>query len=77
MNQLDKLIAHLQSRPAQADYADVRRVLEAFGWREQRRRGSHVSFRRGRDEGTITIAIVSGRKVKRIYLVQILERLDL
>lgn len=77
MNQLEKLIARLKAGSASADYSDVRRLLEAFGWTVDRHRGSHVSFKRGRDDGTITIALVSGRRVKRTYVMLILERLDI
>lgn len=76
MTQQDRLIERLRARPAEADFNDVRRVLEAFGWALARERGSHAMFTKP-GERTITVPRVSGRRVKRVYLDLILERLGL
>src|SRR4051812_48910910 len=41
---LDKLIAKIKARPAEATFADVRRLLEAYGWELKRRESSHCTF---------------------------------
>jgi predicted RNA binding protein YcfA (HicA-like mRNA interferase family) len=51
-------------------------VLQAYGWEEARRRGSHVTFRKA-GEMPIVVPLVSGRKAKRRYLDMICERLGL
>jgi predicted RNA binding protein YcfA (HicA-like mRNA interferase family) len=72
---LERSIARLLVRPPEADFSDVRRVLEAFGWTAARQRDSHLSFTKP-GERTISIPI-HGRMVKRIYVDQICERLGL
>lgn len=52
-------------------------MLERDGWKMRRQKGSHMSFKKGSGEGTLTLPLVSGRKVKRAYLDQIIERLSL
>ena len=47
-----------------------------FDWKVARQTGSHVLFVK-RGERTISVPLVSGRKVKRTYLDQICERLGL
>ncbi|MCC7367231.1 MAG: type II toxin-antitoxin system HicA family toxin [Chloroflexi bacterium] len=54
----------------------MRRLLLDFGWQEARQEGSHVSFTKA-GEGTITVPILDGRRVKRVYLGMICERLGL
>lgn len=76
MARLEKLIARLKARPSDATFVDVRRLLEAFGWQEGGRRGSHVRFDRP-GERPIVVPIVGGRKVKGRYLDAIFERLGL
>ena len=75
MTQLERSLQRLRSRPPEADFADVRRVLEAFGWVQARQSGSHVSFTRpGRR--TVVIPLSGGTKVKRAYVAEILALLD-
>ncbi|MBI2941037.1 MAG: type II toxin-antitoxin system HicA family toxin [Chloroflexi bacterium] len=76
MGQLEKLIARIRARPTEADFEDVRALLEAFGWLPEGGKGSHRAFRRA-GHRTITIPTVRGRKVKRIYLDQVCELLGL
>jgi predicted RNA binding protein YcfA (HicA-like mRNA interferase family) len=77
MSRDEKLIERLKTRPPQADFADVQRVLELKGRRLMHRKGSHVGFKKGEGEGTIVVPLVSGRTVKRAYLDQLIERLEL
>lgn len=76
MRRRERLIARIRARPPQADFADVRSLLEEFGWRMDRQRGSHVSFTK-EGERTITVPLISGRRVGRTYLTLICERLGL
>ena len=77
MSQEDKLIERLKARTPEADFEDVRRLLELMGWVQKRQSGSHVAYKKGRGEGTIIFPLVRGRRVKRIYLDQIIEKLGL
>lgn len=76
MSRLDKLIARFRSQPPEADFDDVRRLLEAFGWTLDRIRGSHCHFVKD-GELPLTIPKHGGHKVKRTYIVMICERLQL
>ncbi len=76
MSQIEKLIERIRARPPQADFEDVCKLLEAFGWKLARERGSHAMFTK-EGESTITVPKVHGRKVKRTYLDLIIERLGL
>lgn len=76
MSQRDKLVARIRARPPEADFGDVRALLEEFGWTLQRERGSHVIFVKP-GERSIVVPKVGGRKVKRTYLAMLCERLGL
>lgn len=76
MTRRDKLIEKIRARPPTADFGDVRTLLESFGWEQARTKGSHVSFVKA-GEPAIVLSTVNGRKVKRVYLDQICERLGL
>lgn len=77
MSQREKLIARIQARPPEAKFADVRALLEEFGWSEDRRKGSHITYVKVSEKQVITIALTSGRFVKRHYLDDICKRLGL
>jgi predicted RNA binding protein YcfA (HicA-like mRNA interferase family) len=77
MSRDEKLIERIKARPPEAEFDDVRRVLELKGWKLMHRKGSHVSFKKGKGQGTIVVPLVGGRKVKRAYLDQVIERLEL
>jgi predicted RNA binding protein YcfA (HicA-like mRNA interferase family) len=76
MTRRERLVARIRARPPEADFNDVRQVLEEYGWRLARQKGSHVAFVKD-GEGTFVVPLVSGRKVKRRYLDQLCERLGL
>lgn len=76
MTRLEKLIQRIKARPPQADFSDVKRLLEAFGWTKVRQSGSHVAFKK-QGERTIIVPLVLGRRVERVYLDEILHRLEL
>ena len=76
VTQLDKLIQRIRSRPPEASFSDVRRLLETYGWVLKRQTGSHAQFTKP-GERTQTVPLVSGRYVKRYILDQIIDRLGL
>ena len=76
MTRLEKLVERIKARPPEADFGDVVRLLEAFGYEQKRQEGSHTSVKK-RGERTIIVPTVKGRRVKRVYLDLICERLGL
>lgn len=77
MTRRERLVAKILARPSEAEFRDVRALLEEFGWVLDRQRGSHVTFVHEAEQEIITVATVSGRRVKRVYLDQICKRLGL
>ena len=71
-----KLIEKIRARPAEADYRDVVRLLDDFGWIWERTIGSHNHFVKV-GQLPMTIPTKHGRKVKRVYLDMICDRLRL
>ncbi len=76
MGKLEKLIELFLRQPPEIRFADVLYLLEAFGYIEQRSKGSHHTFSDPAGK-TIVIPKVSGQKVKRVYVKRIIELLDL
>jgi predicted RNA binding protein YcfA (HicA-like mRNA interferase family) len=76
MTRREKLIECIKARPPEADFSDVENLLEEFGYERRRQEGSHVSFKKP-GARTIIVPLVKGRKVKRAYLDQICDLLDL
>ena len=76
MSRLAKLIKTICARPPEARFSDVHALLMALGWHVDRQEGSHVTFVK-ENEYPIVVPIVGGRRVKRVYLIDICERLDL
>ena len=76
MPNIDKLLAKIKARPSEAYYRDVRALLEAFGWTERKGKGSHSAFTK-EGERSLIVPTISGRKIKRYIIDQIIERLGL
>ena len=76
MTQHDKLIERILSRPPEASFNDVRRLLEAYGWTLRGQKGSHAHFTKP-GERTQTVPLVRGRYVKRYILDRIVDLLGL
>ncbi len=76
MSKREKLIDHIRARPPEADFNDVRCLLEHHGWSLDREKGSHTVFVK-MGEFPIIVPKSGGHKVKRTYLDQICERLGL
>ena len=75
MTQREKLIQEIRRRPSDANFAHVRGLLEQFGWKLDRQRGSQVTFvKEGRP---FTFPLVKGRKVRRPYLERLCDLLGL
>lgn len=72
----EKLIERMRARPVEAEFNDVKALLEAFGWTHDRTNGSHHTFNKD-DERSLTVSTVSGRKVKRYQIDQVCVRLGL
>jgi predicted RNA binding protein YcfA (HicA-like mRNA interferase family) len=70
-----KAIERIRARPPQADFDDVRAVLEEFGWTFTRQRGSHAYFTKKGDR-PFSIPIKGG-KVKRTYIVELCKHIGL
>jgi predicted RNA binding protein YcfA (HicA-like mRNA interferase family) len=76
MSQLNKLVRFVLSCPSEASFDDIKRLLEAFGFQEVRSSGSHIIFRH--EDGRMqSVPKKSGRKVKGIYIKQIIKLLSL
>ncbi len=75
LTQRAKLIQRICSRPPDARFRDVQRLLDDFGWKLARQRGSHATFVHS-EELPITVPIRDG-KVGRFYSGDICSRLDL
>lgn len=76
VTRLEKLIKRIMARPTEAEFRDVERLLEAFGWTKVRQTGSHAAFKKA-GQRTISVPLKAGRRVKRPYLDQICELLGL
>ncbi|MCY7393197.1 MAG: type II toxin-antitoxin system HicA family toxin [Leptolyngbyaceae cyanobacterium CAN_BIN12] len=76
MSRIKKLVLFLLSNPAEADFSDIKRVLEAFEFPEVCSSGSHVIFRHA-DGRMQCVPKKKGRKVKQIYIKQVVEILEL
>ena len=76
MSKIAKLIKYLLSRPPEARFDEIGYVLKAFGYQEVRVKGSHHIFEN--DEGdVIVVPKKGGKKVKRIYIEEVIKLLDL
>lgn len=76
MTQADKLLERLRARPPEATFADVHRLLETHGWKRANENGSHVTYKK---TGELPLVVIKtgGRKIKRTYIIRVLERLGL
>ncbi|MBA2362106.1 MAG: type II toxin-antitoxin system HicA family toxin [Chloroflexia bacterium] len=78
MTKREKLIGKIRARPPHADFEDVRRVLDLYGWtmRAPRSGSSHYTFAKAGEPEIITVVKHHGR-VGRVYLDNICEKLGL
>lgn len=76
MSRIEKLIRSFLSYPPEVSFADVKHLLEYFGYKEVRSSGSHHIFRN--EEGNmLTVPKKHGQKVKRVYIKKIIQELGL
>jgi len=76
MTQRDKLIAKMRARPVEADFSDIEKTLEIFGWKRMRQKGSHFSYGKWGVAEIFTVAVHNG-KVKQIYIKKLCALLGL
>jgi len=77
MSQLDKLVEQFLREPSEISFADVAKVLEAFGYVERPSRGgSHRAFVKTGHPPKI-VPTIKGRRVKRAYIRMVIENLNL
>jgi predicted RNA binding protein YcfA (HicA-like mRNA interferase family) len=74
VTQLDKLASQLANENTGSALADIERLLEGHGWRRRQGKGSHLVFKKS-GLRPIIIATLHGRRVKRVYVVNVLKRL--
>jgi len=76
MTRIEKLVELLLREPPEVSFEDVVKVLEAFGYEERPSKAGHRVFSKP-GEYPITVPTAKGRRVKRVYVRKIIERLEL
>lgn len=76
MTRLEKLVVLFLRAPSDVSFQDVVKVLEAFGYEKRPSKSGHEVFVK-LGEYPITVPTVKGRRVKRVYVRKIVERLGL
>lgn len=71
MSSILKLIEKIQNQPTNANYNDIKKILEYFGYELKSVRGSHHKFAKGNE----TIIIPYHKPIKEIYVTKILNRI--
>jgi len=74
VTQIEKLVERLRRARGEADYADLHRLLQHYGWTRERQAGSHVTYKKAGQE-PISFPLLSGRWVKSSYRRLVLRRL--
>lgn len=70
-----KLIEKLLRRPPEAHFKDIIKVLENFGWKLKKCKGSHYVYYK---EGYLPLTITKHKnKVKRGYIIKLIKILEL
>ena len=72
MSQIEKLIERMKAQPNGVRPDEAQRVLNAYGYRLDRQRGSHMHFIN--EDGDV-ITIPNKNPLKAIYVKDILERI--
>jgi predicted RNA binding protein YcfA (HicA-like mRNA interferase family) len=73
---IKKLTKRLLTRPTDMRFAEIRMILEHYGWRLDRMKGSHRVFVKDGDPNRITLP-EDGKKVKGPYLLSIIKLLGI
>jgi len=76
VSSISKLVRKFIEQPKNIDIGDVRRLLEAFGYKEKRKPGSESTFHKSRSS-PINVPTVSGRAVKSPYVKRLVKILEL
>ena len=70
----ERRLSRIRSNPKNVRFDDLRRVLEDFGFRIRKGKGSHaVAFHPGTGR---TLTLVSARPVKRVYVMEALDAIE-
>ncbi len=77
MSKKQKLIERMRRRPSEMSFGDVCAVLEEFGYVYDHDTGSHAIFKKEGVPALPPVPKVSGRTVKRVFLIKIIEALGL
>jgi predicted RNA binding protein YcfA (HicA-like mRNA interferase family) len=72
----EKLVEKFVYEPDRITIDDVRELLVHFGYAERKNPGSHCVFHR-KGSYPITIPVVKGKHVKKVYVKRIVEILEL
>lgn len=75
MGWLEKLLEKMRRLPPEMRYEEVERVLRAYGFAEERSRGSHHIFRHPNGR-KLTVPKHRGQVVKTAYLKQVLKAIE-
>jgi predicted RNA binding protein YcfA (HicA-like mRNA interferase family) len=76
MSKLSKLVKQFLSNPSDVRFEEVGYILRAFGFEEVRSKGSHHIFRNS-DGRKLTVPKKDGQRVKRVYIKQVVDLLEL
>lgn len=76
MARIEKLVELFLREPPEVSFEDVVKVLAAFGYKKRPSKAGHRVFSKPA-EYPITVPTVKGRRVKRVYVRMIIERLEL
>lgn len=75
MTKRDKLVERILQRPPTASFRDVKNLLEEYGWKHARTRGSHFTFTKANEYPLVIV--VHDKRVKSGYLDKICKALGL
>ena len=70
---VDKIIIKMQNQPSGIRYEEAAKVLEYFGYKHVRTKGSHRQFRH--ENGDLT-TVQYGNPIDKSYVKDILERIS-
>jgi predicted RNA binding protein YcfA (HicA-like mRNA interferase family) len=73
MARLEKLVELFLTKPPQASFEDVVKLLEAFGYQGRPSKTGRRVFVKP-SEYPVTVPTVKGRRVKQVYVSKIVER---
>ena len=76
MGKKDKLIDKLLKKPPEMRFDEIKKILENAGYKNVRAKGSHFIFKNS-DDGKKVIIPTHNNRVKKCYLEEMIELLNL